>query len=174
MIMILMAIESPEDRDLFTRLYTDYARFLVNAAYRILDDWAEAEDAVQDVFVRLMDSPARIRQIPEKERKMFLLVCTKNRAQNMLKKKSRMVEMELDHIPRTPHYSHEESDMVSSLKEAMAGLPDHQREILEMHFYWGLKFAEIGQILDKKPAAVQKMSVRVIKALRKHLEGGAK
>ena len=174
MILILMAIESPEDRDLFTRLYTDHAAFLVNAAYRILDDWAEAEDAVQDVFVKLMDSPVQIRRIPENERKMFLLVCTRNRARDMLRKKSRIMEMELESIPEMPGDPEEESDMVGRLKEAMAGLPDHQREILEMHYYWGLKFDEIGQILGKKPAAVQKMSARLTKALRKHLEGDAK
>ena len=174
MLLILMTIESPEDRDLFTRLYTDHAAFLVNAAYRMLDDWAGAEDAVQDVFVRLMDSPAQVRRIPADERKMFLLVCTKNRARDMLKKKSRIVELELESVPETPFYPEEESDMVSSLKEAMAKLSDHQREILELHYYWGLTFDEIGRILDKNPAAVQKMSARLTKALRKQLEGGAK
>ena len=91
--LLFMVLENPEDRDLFEWAYREYARMLKGTAYRILNDKDEAEDAVQDVFVRLMDFPERLRRIPEEEILPFLTTCTRNRALDILKKKGRVLEI---------------------------------------------------------------------------------
>ena len=176
MLPIFMTIDDPEDRDLFAWLYEEHASFLVGTALRILEDRTEAEDAVQDVFVKLMDSPERLRRIPEEERIMFLVVCTRNRARDILRKKNRILELELneDSAETAMAPDEDEPDLVTRLKEEMAKLPLYQQEILEMHYFWGMKFDEIGKQINKKPATVQKMAHRLTKKLKKRLEGGAK
>lgn len=176
MLPIFMTIDDPEDRDLFARLYEEHASFLVGTAKRILEDRTEAEDAVQDVFAKLMESPERLRRIPEEERKMFLVVCTRNRVRDILRKKNRILEMELNEETAETAMDPEEDepDLVTRLKEEMAKLPLYQQEILEMHYFWGMKYDEIGKQLNKKPATVQRMAHRLTKELKKRLEGGAK
>lgn len=173
MLLILMAIEDPEDRDLFTRLYTENVSLMTSCAKRILNDWAEAEDAVQDVFVNLMESPEQIRRIPEENRKAFLVICVRNRALNILKKKKPVLELEAaEAIESTGYLEPEEPDRLTLLKEEMAKLPAEQQEILGLHYYLGLTFEEIGALLNKKTATVQKTSARLKKTLRERLKGG--
>ena len=176
MLPIFMTIDDPADRDLFARLYEEHACLLVGTACRILKDRTEAEDAVQDVFVKLMESPERLRRIPEEERIMYLIVCTRNRARDILRKKNRILELEWneDSAETAKDPGEDESDPVERLKEEMAKLPPDQREILEMHFFWDMRFEEIGRQLGRKPGTVQKTARRLIKKLKKRLEGGAK
>lgn len=174
MLPIFTTIEDPKDRDLFDRAYREHSRFLIGTANRILHDWAEAEDAVQDVFVRLMDAPQLLRRVPEEEQRVFLVVCTRNRARDILKKKNQIPELELrEEIAETAVIPEEEAELAARLKEEMAKLPAGQREILELHFFWGMKFDEIGKLTDKSPGAVQRMANRLVKDLKKRLEGGA-
>lgn len=174
MLIIFMTLDDPQDRELFTRLYTEYAALLIGCAYRILEDWGDAEDVVHDVFAALMDSPERIRRIPEEKQKAFLIVCTRNRARNILKKKKPVLELEYAENEEAPGYFDTEgSDLAALLEAEIAKLPPDRQEILILHYYWGLKFEEIGKILNKNPAAVQKMSIRLTKVLKERLEGGA-
>ena len=175
MLLILMAIESAEDRELFTRLYTEYVGLMTSCAKRILNDWTEAEDAVQDVFVKLMESPEQIRRIPEENRKAFLVICVRNRAFNILKKKKPVLELETAEAMEAAGYvESEESDLLICLREEMEKLTDEQQEILGLHYFLGLKFEDVGRLMNKKTATVQKMSKRLTKILRDRMEGGAR
>jgi RNA polymerase sigma-70 factor (ECF subfamily) len=52
----LAAIESQEDRDLFTDLYNDYRDYMFHMANRILEDEYTAENIVHDAFVRMIEN----------------------------------------------------------------------------------------------------------------------
>jgi RNA polymerase sigma-70 factor (ECF subfamily) len=55
----LAAIESQEDRDLFTELYNEYKEFMLTVANNILGDPNIAEDIVHDAFVRIIGNMER-------------------------------------------------------------------------------------------------------------------
>ncbi|MBQ7145711.1 MAG: sigma-70 family RNA polymerase sigma factor [Lachnospiraceae bacterium] len=171
--LLFMVLENPEDRDLFEWAYREYARMLKGTAYRILNDKDEAEDAVQDVFVRLMDFPERLRRIPEEEILPFLTTCTRNRALDILKKKGRVLEISYeDSFETLGETESEESDLIIWVKEEMAKMPEEQRLILQLHFFWGLNYKEIGRQLGKNPATVQKTAIRAIREMQKRQNGG--
>ena len=175
MLLIFMAIESPEDRDLFEWAYREYARRLKGTAYRILNDENEAEDAVQDVFVKLMESPKRLRRIPKEEILPFLTVCTRNRALDILRKKGRISEISYEESCEKAGEGEagpEESDLTVWVREEMAKMPEEQRLTLELHFFWGMNYNEIGAQLGKKPETVQKMAARAVKAMQNRWKGG--
>lgn len=177
MLPIFMTIEDPKDRDLFEWAYREYAQVLKGTAYRILERQDEAEDAVQDVFVKLMDSPKRLRRIPKDEILPFLTVCTRNRALDIQRKKGRISEISYDESfekAGEEEAESEESDLTNWVKEEMAKMPEQQRLILELHFFWGMNYNEIGAQLGKKPATVQKMAARAIKAMQNRWKGGAR
>ncbi|MBO4839304.1 MAG: sigma-70 family RNA polymerase sigma factor [Lachnospiraceae bacterium] len=175
MLPVFMTIESPEDRELFSRLYTEHARLMASVAKHILNDWAEAEDAVHDVFVKLMDSPEQIRRIPEENRRAFLIVCVQNRARNILKKRKPVLELEIAEAMEAAGYEEsEDPDLLVRLREEMEKLSGEQQEILGLHYFLGLKFEDVGRLMNKKTATVQKMSKRLTKTLRERMEGDAK
>lgn len=178
MLLIFMTLESPEDRELFSWLYTENARLMASCAKHILNDWAEAEDAVHDVFVKLMESPEQIHRIPEENRRAFLVVCVQNRARNILKKRKPVLELETAEAIEAAGYvesdESDETDVLIQLMEEMEKLTDEQQEVLGLHYFLGLKFEDVGKLMNKKTATVQKMSKRLTRILRDRLEGGAR
>jgi RNA polymerase sigma-70 factor (ECF subfamily) len=57
-----------------------------------------------------------------------------------------------------------------SLSEALAALPDDQRQAVEWHYLKGMKVAEIGAELGRTQAAVAGLLRRGLENLRKHLK----
>jgi RNA polymerase sigma-70 factor (ECF subfamily) len=65
--------------------------------------------------------------------------------------------------------AHHEED--ERLAEALAGLPEAQREALVLQHWHGLMLAEIGERLGRTPVAVAGLLKRGLKALRARLDG---
>lgn len=55
------------------------------------------------------------------------------------------------------------------LREALAKLPQVQREVLLLKFYVGMDAKEIATIVGREPAAVYSLQARGLQALRRHL-----
>jgi RNA polymerase sigma-70 factor, ECF subfamily len=56
------------------------------------------------------------------------------------------------------------------LREALARLPETQREVLVFKFFVGMDAKEIASILGKEPAAVYSLQARALETLRRHLK----
>ncbi len=55
------------------------------------------------------------------------------------------------------------------LREALAELPQAQREVLILKFFLGMDAKEIGAIVRKEPAAVYSLQARALNSLRRRL-----
>jgi RNA polymerase sigma-70 factor, ECF subfamily len=56
------------------------------------------------------------------------------------------------------------------LADALARLPEHQREVLVLHYWQGCTVGEIGVALDRSPSAVAGLLKRGLKHLRAELD----
>lgn len=56
------------------------------------------------------------------------------------------------------------------LREALAELPEAQREALVLKFFVGLDAKEIAAVMEKDPAAVYSLQARALQALRRRLD----
>ena len=122
-----------------------------------------------------MDAPEQILRVPEENRRAFLVVCVQNRARNILKRRKPVLELETaEAMEATGYVESEESDLLEQLMEEMETLTDEQQEILGLHYFLGLKFEDVGKLMNKKTATVQKMSKRLTRILRDRMEGGAR
>lgn len=63
------------------------------------------------------------------------------------------------------------NEQVLLLADAVASLPDSQREALILHYWQGFSLAEIGKTLDRSPAAVAGLLSRGLRKLREDLQG---
>lgn len=127
--------------------YDRYALSLYRYAYSILGSPDDAEDAVQDVFIRL----ARDRKLLSRIRsiKAYLLTATRNSAYSLLRAQ-RQRDSLTDGLMwdiEPPASGIAESFVESTvLREAMEDLPIEQREVLVLKAYEGLTFREIAQV----------------------------
>ena len=53
---LIATVDSPTDKELITQLYNTYKQFMYNISMSILGKREDAEDAVQDSFVRIIDN----------------------------------------------------------------------------------------------------------------------
>ena len=120
------------------RLYDQYGASLYWYALMLLADSAAAEDAIQQVFVRLI---ARPREIGDHEH--YLRRAVRNECYSTLRTSAGRTDDAPLLEPVTPDARPEER---MSLEAAIRELPIDQREVLHLHVYEGRTFQEIADI----------------------------
>ena len=89
-------VETEEEKDLVTELYNTYKQILFNVSMSILHNTADAEDAVQETFVRIISNLSKIDCANEKRSNAYIFVVTRNICYDILRKKHKVVFLEED------------------------------------------------------------------------------
>lgn len=125
-------------------------RKLYLVAYRFLKSQEEAEDAVQEVFIRLWNRKDQLEQYDSIE--ALAVTTTKNYCIDQLRK-TRTIPLEgvadnrLMHSDReTPDILMERNESVSIMQTIIDNLPDTYRDIVIKKEIDGLSYEEISQI----------------------------
>jgi RNA polymerase sigma-70 factor, ECF subfamily len=142
---------------------------VLRTAYRLLGNWADAEDVAQEVFVRLhrhgLDFPAEAALNAWLYRVTVNLCVDRARA-------VRPVEPLLDH--RDGAASAEASilreEQKHRLMRALARLPEKERAAVVLRELEGLETAEVASILGSSEATVRSQVSRALDRLRGWME----
>lgn len=134
---------------------------LYRAALAILGNVQEAEDAVQDTFLRYLEKRPDLRD-GDHER-AWLLKVTANRCKSILRTRARHPAVELLDIYPAPDGESRE------LVEAILALPAKQRAAVHLHYYEGYTSKEIAAILGQRPGTVRSYLSRARDSLRRYL-----
>lgn len=136
-----------------------------NAVYRLalvyLGSAAEAEDIVQDVFLKLIVCE---RKIPPEKMRSWLLTVTANLCRDCLRTRKRHPEEELpEELPYSPQEGFE------LFSEVMA-LPEKEKAVVHLFYYEGYPVREIARILKISGTAVTTRLSRARKHLKERME----
>lgn len=147
-----------------TELYQDNYRQLLRIAVLLVDDRASAEDIVQDAYVRVFDSRARLRD-PEKAL-AFLRQAVLNRARSVLRR--RMVAKRYQ--PRIATEDSRPDDTGRGLDravlaDALTHLPRRQREAVVLRYYADFSEARTAQLMGVSQGAVKSYCSRGVARL---------
>jgi len=161
------------DADLFEILVRRYEARLYALAWRMLHNRADAEDAVQESFVKAYRSLKRFRG--EARFSTWLYRITLNHILNKLRKGSRLHRADLDLDRMESHLSPTQASRQRELQVAVAGavdeLPPRQRAIFHMRYEEERTHAEIAEILGISEGASKASYHHAVKKLREDLEG---
>ena len=93
MLAVIMAIENEDDRLFVETVFNRYAKKLYLVAYNILGNRADAEDCVQDTFVKIIDKLDRFKNAQKDDSliKLLVIVC-RNTALDMYDKNKCIAE----------------------------------------------------------------------------------
>lgn len=94
--LIILAIESPEDREYMTHLYLEYERLMYWEINKYIDNKWDAEDILQTVLVKLIDKLAELKEKESNKRSAYILAACRNTSINFLKKHNRKTEFEFE------------------------------------------------------------------------------
>ncbi|MEM7010555.1 MAG: sigma-70 family RNA polymerase sigma factor, partial [Verrucomicrobiota bacterium] len=130
------------------QLYDENARPLTLYARQWLPTLSDAEDCVQDAFIRLIKSPKQFSEKPIP----ILYQAVKWAALDRIRSSQRREKREESSVENTDHVAFfedhlEQKERKEAIEHAMRQLPDEQREVLTMHIWVELAFREIGEAL---------------------------
>ena len=82
-------VETEEQRSLVEQIYHDYEQTMYHAAFAVLHNKQDAEDAVHEAFVRLITNIDRLAAIEKKKQKSFVIIVTRNIAIDTYRRRQR-------------------------------------------------------------------------------------
>lgn len=155
----------------FINVITPFKDRVFRLAKRLLVSTEEAEDATQEVLVKLWNNKAKLETYTSVE--ALAMTMTKNYCLDQLKSK-RATEMRIVHSnysDRQPGLQQqaEDRDSWSWVEKIMETLPEQQKMILQMRDIEQYEFEEIAKILDMNETAVRVALSRARKTLREQL-----
>jgi RNA polymerase sigma-70 factor, ECF subfamily len=155
------------DAAAYGELVSRHMRRAFAIAYRILEHREDAEDVVQDSFMRALENIDRLdRSRPF--RPWFLRIVV-NQALNFRRGRGIRATAPLPDIAATgllPDRHAENTDLGARLRAAMDMLPQQQRTIVQLADLEGLTSGEIGRIMDLAGGTVRWHLHEARKALR--------
>ena len=152
------------DKAEFTEIVRAYQKQLLVIAFHYCGNRDDAEDVVQDVFVRLWTQLCP----PKGEHlRNWLIRVTINRCRDHLRSAhiQRRAPMEAaDRVLTEP------DETARIVYEAVTALPLSYREAVILHYYAGYTTPEIGRLLRRKPSTVQTQLQRARAILKEQLK----
>ncbi len=163
--IILSTVDLDEDsKSKFEKIYNKYCNILFGYAIKILSNPADAEDVLQETFIKVAKNIKNIREIDDRETNSYLAVILKNTAYDFLRKKSKCTEIDIDSIKEIP-----DDDFIESLAsriryeklvEGIKNIPSPYSEVLYMHYVRDLSVKQTAHILERKSETVKIQLVR--------------
>ena len=146
-------------------IYRRHVKSVYRLCYSYFGNAADAEDAVQQVFMKLFDAQ-RVFESEDHER-AWLLRCAANLCKDVLKSaaRTRAGEMPADVVDQAARAEG------SEVLEAVLALPEVYKDCVYLHYYEGYKTDEIAQITGAKPSTVRNRLADA-RALLKQALGG--
>lgn len=136
----------------FRQIYDSYHRPLHILAIRLLKDHHMAEDAVQDIFIKLWLTKEKIDH--PKSLKSYLFTCLKNHVLNMIRNNKHRIlaayELKEEHQPSTncTEDGIQYREYQNIFSEGLNEMPDKRREIFRLKTQEDLSNAQIAQKLQ--------------------------
>lgn len=148
----------------YTRIVELYADMIFRIAYQNLFHISDAQDVVQDVFLKLLQHGQQCFQ-DEEHLKAWLIRVTVNQCLDYRKSffRSHTVSLESFDVPYEPKEH--------AVLEELYKLPQDYRNILYLYYYEEYTIKEIAEILGKKQNTVNSKLTRGRKRLKKLMEG---
>ena len=166
-----MAAYVAGDAAAFRVIFERYAPLLMRAMLRELYVREEANDLVQQTFLQL--HRARSDFDPSQKLKPWVLTIALNLKREYFRRKKRRPERSLDADGTSSQLSRRSARRRSRRGERWRGcsasLPADQREVIELHWFDGLEFPEVAQVVGASVSAVKVRAHRGYVRLRQAL-----
>lgn len=154
----------------FEEVFRTYFKELHRYAFKILSDADTAEEAVQQIFLKLWEKDLQL-DIHTSIRS-YLYRAVHNESINLLKKEQHQVHYQIhqQYALRNEAYSQQNDvELRQQLHEALAQLPDKSRVVFEMSRFQDLKYHEIADQLTISLKTVEGHMTKALRHLRVHL-----
>ncbi|MDO5601190.1 MAG: sigma-70 family RNA polymerase sigma factor [Oscillospiraceae bacterium] len=152
-------------------LYEENYKLYYNVAWRYVQNAATAEDVVQNVFTKVLDSFERFASFPREELEKYVMAMVKNEALHHTKKMHD--ELPIEHMEDRPALEQDEpcdavvQDFEQELmRAAIKELPERYRLCIEMKYLYELPTDYICTMVDATPRTFSTLLLRAKNKLK--------
>lgn len=158
----------------FTKIFDHYRPRIYSVALKMLKSASQAEEVVQEVFMKVWVLRKEMGNITNFEGYLFIMA--RNNIYDRFKKLAREQSARLvfhekrsefvsntDHPIMEKHYS-------ELLQHILSELPPRQKQIYDLSRAKGMSYKQIGKQLNISHLTVKKHMAEALKFIRKHLE----
>jgi RNA polymerase sigma-70 factor (ECF subfamily) len=149
----------------FETKYDAYGEMLYRIAFLYLANSADAQDVLQDVFIKLLYDAPNFKD--ENHEKAWLIRVTQNRCKNILKSSARK-NLPLDDV-QLPSSSYD-NDLKMDVSKQVIALPVKYKSAIILYYYNDYSVSEIAHILKISKSAVKMQLKRGRELLKIQLE----
>lgn len=171
LISLLSMVEESADKAKFGWLYATMRHKMYRVARALLPTEEDAQDAVQESFLKIIKNFSKISTMPRKEMEPYVVTIVENTAKDMLRKKKRQHNVSLtdwdwapaEEDPAESQYGYE------AMVELILEMPESHRDILYLSCVEEESCKRIARRLDLTEGQVTGRLHRGKNALRKRL-----
>jgi RNA polymerase sigma-70 factor (ECF subfamily) len=166
----LMQAVADGDMDAFGEIVRRHQTSAWNAAWRLLGDAAEAEDAAQDAFMKILQAAPRYR--PTATFRTYLYRVVTRLCLDRLEKKRPQYAGGLPTAEAgslAPPELLVEREAKAAVHRALDALPARQRTAIVLKHFEGLSYQQIAGAMDTSPKAVERLLARAREELHRRL-----
>lgn len=171
--LLIFSFSSADERDKFEFLYTRYKKLLLHKAYDILKDYALAEDAVSEAYIRVYKNLHKVGDPASGRTAAFLVTIVKNVALTLRAAGSRMPVEEYDETVADT-FDLEESALATlgsqRIYAAVERLDEELRAAFLLRYAYDCSGKELARLLGTTEANVRVRLHRARKKLAALLE----
>ncbi len=157
MLVYLAALDSLENRDVFQRLYTRYRGLMFRVARQILHNDQDAEDAVHNAFLALVDHVQKISDPDSPKTRAFVVTIVEHKAIDLYRQKARRPTQELWEEAQGIAVPYDGDD---GLARCILALPARYRDWILLKYDQGYSTKELARLLGLSMDAAYKLDRR--------------
>lgn len=157
-----------QDEAAFAQFYARHVDTVYRVCYIRMKNQMDAEDTVQEVFLRAMQHPEL--WADDAHAKAWLIVTASNLCKNALRHWSRSKREDVEDWEAVLGTT-DPPDTDSAVLSAVMALPDAYKTAIYLFYYEGYSGAEIAEMLGKRESTIRSLLHRGRKLLAKALGG---
>lgn len=174
--IVFLSVEMEEkEKDLFEKIYCKYRNLLYNKAYYIVKNENDAEDVLQNAFIKIAKNIKGIKNIEDRQTTAYLLIITQSCAYDFLRKTSKENKVSLEEAEDIFEYDVRieqlaENTEYENIVNIIKNVPSPYNEVLFLHYVNDFSLRKTSELLGRKLNTVKMQLVRGKKLLLKALE----
>lgn len=173
---VLMQRVARGDRLAISELYDRFGSLVYRMAYQLMPTQADAEDAVQEIYIRLWQSAGRYDPDRASLATWVILISRRHLVDQLRRMRVRPKLAGMDENAAAGESSEDGPEVglltderQERLRQRIATLPELQRQVIELAYLGGKTLREIGVELDKPIGTIKSALSRALAGLRERV-----
>lgn len=185
LLLTLIAALDPIDGDFFDDLVNEHGNHLYSIAYRMLGNKEDAEDMVQETYIKVYRSIEKFYNLDRENTIRLLVIYTKNTVKDFYRrnkcraKTTSLIieedeeerEYEIPDVSGVPEQILISQENMKQLGQYIAALPEGQRHAILLKYQYNMQDREVGHVLGISETAVSSRLNRARESLHSMIGG---